>query len=218
MKFAPTGLALLLAFASAACAAQNIVNGERVFRTICSSCHGPAPGIGGPETAANDPAKISAAINGKVSSMAFLRGVVSNQDIQDVAAYLGTFTAPVPPPSTVPAFDYTDLWWSPIESGWGLNLIQHPTHVIFGVVYTYDTNRKPMWLVIPGGTWASSTLFSGPIYRVTGPLPTLPWDASKVNVRQVGTATLTFTDRDNGTLNFSVDGVQVTKSISRQPF
>lgn len=119
----------------------------------------------------------------------------------------------------LPAFDYSDLWWNAAESGWGLNLIQHASNVIFGVMYTYDTTGKPMWLVLPGGAWTSSTVFTGAFYRVTGPPFTSPtFNPAAVNVRQVGTATLTFSGRDTGTFAFSVDGQQVSKAIARQPF
>lgn len=119
----------------------------------------------------------------------------------------------------VPAFDYTDLWWNAAESGWGLNLIQHPSNAIFGVMYTYDGNGKPMWLVLPAGAWTSPTVYTGALYRVTGPPFTSPtFNPAAVNVRQVGSATLTFSGRDGGTFAFGVDGTQVTKPITRQPF
>ena len=34
-------------------------------------------------------------------------------------------------PARAPSCDYTDLWWNPAESGWGLNIVQHPTRNIF---------------------------------------------------------------------------------------
>src|SRR6185295_19593915 len=59
--------------------------------------------------------------------------------------------------SSTPFADFTDLWWNPNESGWGLNLIQHPTNQIFGVWYTYDANGKRTWFFMSGGTWTSSS-------------------------------------------------------------
>ena len=196
--------------------AQNVANGLAAYNSYCLGCHG-SPPSGGPDRAGNNPGMISTAINGKVPAMSFLRGVVSSQEIVDIAAYLGNLSNPVPV-TPIPANDYSDLWFNPAESGWGLNLIQHPSDQVFGVMYTYDTNRKPMWLVLPGGAWSSPTLFSGKLYKVTGPPPTRTFDPRAVGVREVGTGTLTFRDRDNGTFVFSVDGVQVTKNISRQPF
>src|SRR5690242_11807777 len=45
-----------------------------------------------------------------------------------------TFTvAPIPTggSSTGPIQNSTDLWWNPNESGWGLNVIQHGSGIIF---------------------------------------------------------------------------------------
>lgn len=119
----------------------------------------------------------------------------------------------------MPALDYTDLWWGGDgESGWGFNIMQHPTHQIFGVMYTYDARGKPFWYVLPGGTWTSATTFTGNWYRVTGPAFNGSFDPAKVSVVQVGTAELAFSDSSHGTLAFTVNGVAVSKPISRQPF
>ena len=43
----------------------------------------------------------------------------------------------------VPAVDYTDLWWNPNESGWGLNIVQHASQPTSSRVwYTYDAERQ----------------------------------------------------------------------------
>ncbi|HET7730303.1 MAG TPA: trypsin-like peptidase domain-containing protein, partial [Usitatibacter sp.] len=114
--------------------------------------------------------------------------------------------------------DYTDLWWDPSESGWGLNLIQHPSRIIFGVWYTYGADGKRTWFVMPDGTWTSSNTYSGPLYSTAGPSLAQSFDASKVRVSPVGHATLTFSDANHGTFAFTVNGVSGTKRITRQPF
>lgn len=210
-----TLLALAALFAAPA-AAQNVANGQALYDSICRVCHG-FPPTGGPERVNGNPAVIQNAINGRVPAMGFLRPILSTRDIADIAAYL--FSLSSDPQPAVPAHDYTDLWWSPAESGWGLNLIQHASHVIFGVMYTYDAAGKAAWFVLPGGSWSSANVYSGAFYRVTGPSAAAPlFDPAAVRVQQVGLATLTFADRDNATFSFTVDGRQVTKSITRQPF
>src|SRR5262245_43611891 len=67
--------------------AVDLNNGRTIFQTYCIVCHGNPP-AGGPELAANNPALISAAIN-SVPAMSFMRPLLSQSDIQDVAAYLG---------------------------------------------------------------------------------------------------------------------------------
>ena len=114
--------------------------------------------------------------------------------------------------------DYTDLWWNPNESGWGLNLIQHPSRMIFGTWYTYDADGKRTWFVLPGGSWTTPTTFTGSLYSTAGPHLAQSFDATKVSVQPVGTATITFSDANNGTFAYSVNGVAGTKAIARQPF
>jgi cbb3-type cytochrome c oxidase subunit III len=211
----------MVAAAAFACAvpvaAQNLANGEALYQSICRVCHG-FPPAGGPERAAGNPTLITNAINGRVPTMGFLREVLDAVDIADIAAYLLTLSNPNPQPA-VPAFDYSDLWWNPSESGWGLNLVQHASNVIFGVMYTYEAPNRATWFVIPGGSWTTATVYSGAIYRVSGPaFNAQGFSASSVRVQQVGLATLTFIDRDNATFAFTIDGVPVMKSITRQPF
>ncbi|MGE5097896.1 MAG: c-type cytochrome [Betaproteobacteria bacterium] len=217
MKFASGTVLLLIALACAPAASRaDIAHGDSLFHTYCVPCHG-FPPSGGAQFGANDPARITAAINGIVPPMGFLRPVLTAGDINDIAAYLGTLSAPLPPTTIVPAFDFTDLWWNDAESGWGLNLMQHASGNIFGVMYTYEAPNRPLWLVIPGGTWTSTLTFTGAMYRVTGPLASA-FDPSKVNVQPVGTATIAWSDRDHGVFSFTLNGTTVTKTITRQPF
>ena len=59
---------------------------------------------------------------------------------------------------SVPAANYSDMWWNPAESGWGISIAQHAsTNQVFAVWYTYDPREpassgrfKPLWLVMPG--------------------------------------------------------------------
>jgi len=73
--------------------------------------------------------------------------------------------------------------------------------------------------VIPSGTWTSSNVFTGDIYRTSGPpANAAAFNASAVVRTKVGQGTLTFTDANNGTFAFTIDGVAGTKAITRQPF
>lgn len=129
-----------------------------------------------------------------------------------LAAYLGT--------SSAPNTDYTDLWWGGAgESGWGLNLVQHPSKKIFAVWYTYDLDGTRIWYVMSDGTWTSSTTYTGALYVTSGSAANaVPYIAAQVRVTAVGTGTLNFTDANNGTWTYSVNGVSGTKVITRQPF
>jgi hypothetical protein len=118
------------------------------------------------------------------------------------------------------AVDYTDLWWGGnSESGWGLNLIQHASRNIFGTWYTYDAQGHRTWYVIPGGNWTSATVFTGNIYRASGPpANAATFDPTSVKVTAVGAVTITFTDANNGTFAFNIEGTTGVKSITRQSF
>ena len=214
-------LAALLA-APGAAFAQNVANGEVLYRSICIVCHS-LPPVGGAVLGANNPTLIRQAINGLVPVMQAAVGPFNFTDAQlaDIAAYIQSVLHPAPPPpppAPVPAFDYSDLWWNPGESGWGLNIVQHPSGIVFAVMYTYGTDRRPFWFVMPAGGWTASNVYSGPWYQVTGPAFDAPFDPGAVRPSQAGTATLTFSDADHGILQFSVDGTSVVKSITRQAF
>lgn len=114
--------------------------------------------------------------------------------------------------------DFTDLWWNPNESGWGVSVTQHGNNMFFRI-FVYDTNDLPLLFVVPGVTMTSATSFTGSVQLTTGPWYGItPFDPTKVVRTTAGTATLTFSDANNGTLSYTVNGVTVTKAITRLSF
>ena len=114
----------------------------------------------------------------------------------------------------------TSLWWNPSESGWGLNLNQQGA-TIFATLFTYDASRAPRWYVMSGGRMGTDGVtYTGDLYRTTGPAfnanPFTPIGAA--NVTRVGTMTLTFNEANVATLRYTVDGVQVVKTVQRQVY
>src|SRR5512132_2154613 len=86
------------------------------------------------------------------------------------------------------AENYSDIWWNPSESGWGVTVADHETQ-LFAVWYTYDTDGSPLWLTVPGGTFNSNrTVFSGDVYRTTGPSVQGAFAPAKVVREKAGTA------------------------------
>ena len=59
---------------------------------------------------------------------------------------------------------------------------------------------------------------AGSLFTTAGPPFTAPFNPGQVESRQVGSATITFSDANNGVFSYSVDGVSGAKSITRQPF
>ncbi len=118
------------------------------------------------------------------------------------------------------ATNYQDLWWkSPpgSESGWGINLTQQGDR-IFATWFTYDHDRTPMWLAVTADKTAPG-VYAGTLYRTTGPpFNAMPFDPAKVVPTNVGTATFTFSDGNNASFAYTVNGVSQTKAITREVF
>ena len=130
-------------------------------------------------------------------------------------------TPPTCDQSGAAATNFTDLWWrSPAgsESGWGINLIQQD-NIIFLSWFTYDANGKGMWVYGSSLARTTGNTFTGDLARNTGnAFSASPWDTSSVHGTAVGTATVTFTDANNGTFAYTLDGVSQTKPITRFAF
>jgi len=117
-----------------------------------------------------------------------------------------------------PITDYTDLWWNPNESGWGLAITQQYDNM-FLAWYVYDGVGKPTWYVASNcAVNSSQTGCVGDVYRTTGPPFGPNFDPSQVRVFPAGRMSLNFTDANNGELSYSNDSLFVTKRITRQIF
>jgi hypothetical protein len=115
---------------------------------------------------------------------------------------------------------YQDLWWrapAGSESGWGLNLAQQG-NVMFATWFTYGADGKGMWLVASDVRETSPGMWSGALYRTTGPAFNSAWDSSKVKANGVGAISLAFDGMSNGTMTAVVNGTTITKQITRQVF
>ncbi|MGZ5099766.1 MAG: hypothetical protein ACXWGX_03300 [Usitatibacter sp.] len=104
------------------------------------------------------------------------------------------------------------------ESGWGVN-VTHQGDTLFATWFTYDTDGSGMWLVMSNGAKVGANAYSGALYRLTGPaFSAASFDSTQVHLTQVGTATFTFTDENNGTFAYTVNGTSQSKSITRTIF
>lgn len=127
------------------------------------------------------------------------------------------------PPPTRPLTDYTGMWWTPSESGWGLSLVQSPTHVIFGTWYVYGAAGQPEWFTLQEGRWVNFTTWTANVYRTSGPwVGASVFDARLVTIAPVGTATFDFAVQPGlegkARFNYTLNGVSATKSIQRLGF
>ena len=142
----------------------------------------------------------------------------------------------------VPATNYSDIWYNPSESGWGVTFTQHAANTVEAVWYTYDPrepdpasagNFKPLWLVMPGGTWTSPTSITGDVYVTLGTPFSQAWNPNALGVSKVGTFTFSFSGSSNATFTYNISvpsglassdpafglpSFSGTKSITRQTF
>src|SRR5689334_16121321 len=111
---------------------------------------------------------------------------------------------------STPAANYTDLWYNPSESGWGLSFTQHAgTNQAYAVWYTYDPREtgstggnKPLWIVMTGGTWTSPTSITGNAYVTNG----MPFNqaGSNTHITPVGSFTINFTTASTAQFSYTI--------------
>jgi hypothetical protein len=112
----------------------------------------------------------------------------------------------------------SDIYNATNESGWAIELVQQ-ADVTFATIYTYDANMNPIFYsatLFVGGTGASgNVIWTGDLIVSTGPWFGGAFDESKVVRRKVGVMNYVPQGTTGGAVSFTVDGVVVTKQISR---
>jgi hypothetical protein len=142
----------------------------------------------------------------------------SGETIPNVATnFAGASASVVPTPAVL---NFEGLWYNApaeSESGWGINLA-HQGDVIFVTWFTYDINGKAWWLTMTAAKTADN-VYTGTLRETRGPafdaIPFLPADVTRSTV---GSGTLTLTDTNNGSFEYTVNGITHTKTIVRQVF
>jgi hypothetical protein len=119
------------------------------------------------------------------------------------------------------AGQYSDMWWNPTESGWGVNVVQQ-LDTAFVTLFVYGPDGKPAWYVAPEAritAYTSSGLpfFAGALYRTSGPWHGGVFNPSQVTVTPVGQVTLEALSLNHMRVRYSADGANnVVKDITRQ--
>ena len=118
---------------------------------------------------------------------------------------------------SLPTDNYTALWYTSAEPGWGLEL-SHQGNTIFAALFTYASDGQPMWLYASGLVQQADGSFTGGLARnPSGPaFYAQPWSSPTAST--VGTMTLRFTSLSSGTLTYTFNGTTVTKNITRYDF
>lgn len=112
----------------------------------------------------------------------------------------------------------SDLWWGgPEQNGWGVSFMENGGN-LFGVWFTYGADGKPIWFSLQAGEWVDGATYRGTIVRTRGTPWPVGYDASKLEVRGVGTFTLRIVDAARMTFDYSLDGHAGTLGLQRIDF
>lgn len=134
-----------------------------------------------------------------------------------LATFAATFAIALPASATSYSIDYSDLWFTQGEDGWGLNVVQQ-YNTLFTTLYVYGPDSSPRWY-FASDMKGSPNSYNGQLYRTTGPVFSVsPFNRANVQVFAVGNMTLSFNSATTGTLTYTVDGAQVIKQITRNTF
>ena len=113
--------------------------------------------------------------------------------------------------------NYQDMWWTPTELGWGINLT-HQGSVIFATWFTYDNAGLPIWFYMIANQIGSGQ-FSGPFYSATGvPFNLINGSPALLQSAAIGSGALTFIDGEHARFDYTVLGVSGSKMIEREVF
>ena len=136
-------------------------------------------------------------------------------------ALIATLVMGIVPARAASGYDLSDMWWTPAESGWGVEFVQQ-RDMIFAALYVYRPDGTPAWYTasMPFQGLDRQThqmTYSGQLYETRGTWFGSPSFGSDPP-RRVGTMTLVAPTMTQATLTYSVDGVTVTKQIRRLTF
>jgi hypothetical protein len=117
------------------------------------------------------------------------------------------------------AVDYTDIYYIPAESGWGVNIVQSD-NFLFVTFFIYGADNKPTWYTAQLTLDASGN-YNGTLYATTGTFYAMPWKTSDQTTAPVGTASFQPTSAYTAKLIYTVTtpaalAATVTKLIQRQ--
>ena len=185
---------------------------------LSGTCTGSVLEVSGPPFfgAAFDPNAVHSLIAGDLQvQFASANAATMTYTVHGVHRSIPITRQPLSSGSSVPAVNYTDLWWNSTESGWGMAMAQQ-SGVNFLAWYVYDSTGKPTWYVAT--CTMSGSACTGTLFRTTGPAFGPTFDPNAVRADAAGTITVDFTDANNANVTYTVDGVTASKSITRQIF
>jgi photosystem II stability/assembly factor-like uncharacterized protein len=121
--------------------------------------------------------------------------------------------------------NYSDTWWNPAESGWGV-AIAHQHLKVFAIWYVYDDAGRPTWVVMPDanvsgyvtGTGPVLPAYGGDLFALRGPPAGQPYDPARLVPTRIGTAKLIFSSRSSARIDWTAFGSSGSRPLERLPF
>lgn len=111
--------------------------------------------------------------------------------------------------------DQSDVWSANGEPGWAIQLVQRG-NAIFATMYVYGPSGQATFYTATLEAQSAQFTWSGDLIATTGPwFGTTPFNPALVTTRKVGTMTWSAPFVESGTLTYSVDGVPVSKALTR---
>jgi hypothetical protein len=114
--------------------------------------------------------------------------------------------------------DPTGYWFNPNESGWGVAVVQQ-NDVLFVTLLVYDEQRHPAWFVAPSVRDTGNGVFSGALYRTSGPSFGASFDPADVGNQVVGALAIHYAvvavGQASMRLDYTVNGIAVGKTMLR---
>ena len=114
--------------------------------------------------------------------------------------------------------NYSDQWWVPSESGWGVSVQQQSDALMIGLL-VYGSDGKPTWFVASALAQDGSPgrdVFAGDLYAATGPYFAGTFNPTLVVARKVGALRFDASDAKHATVSYTVDGAPTVKDVVRQ--
>ena len=116
------------------------------------------------------------------------------------------------------ASNYTDVWGTVSEPGWGVHFT-HQGNTIFAIWYTFDSTGREQWLTAVVVDSAGRGSFDGELRRLNGTVWTnINGSQAFVSAPSVGSVNFTFSNGTTATMRYTLDGVSQSKVLKRFQF
>jgi hypothetical protein len=150
-----------------------------------------------------------------------LNGTSQSKTLQRVLLGASTPTCEFTTGSRATAGNFTDLWWNPVETGWGINMF-HQDDLIYATWFTYDANGRDDWYTVSDARRQADGTFKGILYRARSGTPVLQINGQPAlangALENVGEMVFRFSNGERGTISYTIGNVTQTKNIERQVF